>query len=159
MKGKKLKKIILSISSILIISIMSCSSTTEGETVVQDSGIEIIKSNVSVSMKEWDVKVDPNYKMGKHISPGQLTLTLVNEGMLEHNLVLLNNSIHEDLDLTTEGTMADESKLDILGKIEGLQPGETGELVIEDLPAGTYAFICNTAGHYSEGMVYKIISR
>ena len=159
MKGKKLKKIILSISSILIISIMSCSSTTEGEAVVQDSGVEITKSNVSVSMKEWDVKVDPNYKMGKHISPGQLTLTLVNEGMLEHNLVLLNNSIHEDLELTSDGIMADESKLDILGTIEGLQPGETGELVIEDLPAGTYAFICNTAGHYSEGMVYKIISR
>ncbi|MDG2102011.1 MAG: sulfocyanin-like copper-binding protein [Dehalococcoidia bacterium] len=154
-----MRKIILLISSVLIISIMACSSTTEGETVVQDNDVEITKSNVSVSMKEWDVNVDPNYKMGEHIKPGQLTLTLVNEGMLEHNLVLLNNAVHEDLALTSEGTMADESKLDILGKIEGLQPGETGELVIEDLPAGTYAFICNTAGHYSEGMVYKIISR
>jgi|TARA_B110000495_G_scaffold202245_1_gene221815 uncharacterized cupredoxin-like copper-binding protein len=154
-----MKKIVLSISSILIISIMACSSSTKGETVVQNNDIEITKSNVNVSMKEWDVNVDPNYKMGKHIKPGQVTLTLVNEGMLEHNLVLLNNAIHEDLELTSEATMADESKLDILGKIEGLQPGETGELVIEDLPAGTYAFICNTAGHYSEGMVYKFISR
>jgi uncharacterized cupredoxin-like copper-binding protein len=154
-----MKKIVLSISSILIISIMACSSSTKGETVVQNNDIEITKSNVNVSMKEWDVNVDPNYKIGKHIKPGQVTLTLVNEGMLEHNLVLLNNAIHEDLELTSEATMADESKLDILGKIEGLQPGETGELVIEDLPAGTYAFICNTAGHYSEGMVYKFISR
>ena len=80
-----MRKIILLISSVLIISIMACSSTTEGETVVQDNGVEITKSNVSVSMKEWDVNVDPNYKMGKHIKPGQLTLTLVNEGMLEHN--------------------------------------------------------------------------
>ena len=31
--------------------------------------------------------------------------------------------------------------IDILGKIEGIQPGETAELVINDLPAGTYAFI------------------
>ena len=154
-----MKKILLSISSILIISIMACSSSTKGETVVQNNDIEITKSNVNVSMKEWDVNVDPNYKIGKHIKPGQVTLTLVNEGMLEHNLVLLNNAIHEDLELTSEATMADESKLDILGKIEGLEPGETGELVIEDLPAGTYAFICNTAGHYSEGMVYKFISR
>ena len=154
-----MKKIILSISSILIISIISCSSTTEDETVVPDSGVEITKSNVSVSMKEWGVKVDPNYKMGKHIQPGELTLSLTNEGMLEHNLVLLNNSKHEDLELTADETMADESKLDILGAINGLQPGETGELVIKDLPAGTYAFICNTAGHYSEGMVYKFIIR
>ena len=55
--------------------------------------------------------------------------------------------------------MADESKLDILGKIEGLKPGESGQIVISDLPAGTYAFICNTPGHYTEGMVYKFISR
>ena len=29
--------------------------------------------------------------------------------------------------------MADESKLDILGKISGLQPGESGELLLEDI--------------------------
>ena len=97
--------------------------------------------------------------MGKHIKPGELTLTLTNDGNLEHNLVLLNNNIHEDLPLTEDGSMADESKLDILGKIEGIQAGETAELVINDLPAGTYAFICNTAGHYEQGMVYKFIAR
>ena len=32
-------------------------------------------------------------------------------------------------------------------------------IVINDLPAGTYAFICNTAGHYEQGMVYKWIAR
>ena len=114
---------------------------------------------VNVTMSEWDVNVDPNYKMGKHIKPGELTLILTNEGMLEHNLVLLNNNKHEELEMSADGTMADESKLDILGVIEGLKPGETGQLVIDDLPAGTYAFICNTPGHYSEEMVYKIIAR
>ena len=141
------------LSSLLYLSIISiiafgCSSTTEGETVVTDEGQSITKSTVTVTMNEWDVKVDPNYKMGKHIKPGELTLTLKNEGNLEHNLVLLNNNKHEDLELSADGSMADESKLDILGKIEGIQPGESGELVIADLPAGTYAFICNTPGHY-----------
>ena len=156
-----MKKVLSSLLYLSIISIIAfgCSSTTEGETVVSDEGQSITKSTVSVTMNEWDVKVDPNYKMGKHIKPGELTLTLKNEGNLEHNLVLLNNNKHEDLELSPDGSMADESKLDILGKIEGIQPGESGELVIADLPAGTYAFICNTPGHYDQGMVYKFIAR
>ena len=149
-----MKKVLSSLLYLSIISIIAfgCSSTTEGETVVSDEGQSITKSTVSVTMNEWDVKVDPNYKMGKHIKPGELTLTLKNEGNLEHNLVLLNNNKHEDLELSADGSMADESKLDILGKIEGIQPGESGELVIADLPAGTYAFICNTPGHYDQGL-------
>ena len=156
-----MKKVLSSLLYLSIISIIAfgCSSTTEGETVVSDEGQSITKSTVTVTMNEWDVKVDPNYKMGKHIKPGELTLTLKNEGNLEHNLVLLNNNKHEDLELSADGSMADESKLDILGKIEGIQPGESGELVIADLPAGTYAFICNTPGHYDQGMVYKFIAR
>ncbi|MBK90487.1 MAG: hypothetical protein CL772_06375 [Chloroflexi bacterium] len=156
-----MKKVLSSLCYLSIISIIAlgCSSTTEGETVVSDEGETITKSRVDVSMSEWDVDVDPNYKMGKHIKPGELTLTLTNDGNLEHNLVLLNNNKHEDLALTEDGSMADESQLDILGKIEGIQPGETAELVINDLPAGTYAFICNTAGHYDQGMVYKFIAR
>ena len=156
-----MKKVISSLLYLSIISVIAfgCSSTTEGEMVVTDEGQTITKSKVSVTMNEWDVKVDPNYKMGKHIKPGELTLTLKNEGNLEHNLVLLNNNKHEDLELSADGSMADESKLDILGKIEGIQPGESGELVIADLPAGTYAFICNTPGHYDQGMVYKFIAR
>ena len=156
-----MKKVISSLLYLSIISVIAfgCSSTTEGEMVVTDEGQTITKSTVTVTMNEWDVKVDPNYKMGKHIKPGELTLTLKNEGNLEHNLVLLNNNKHEDLELSADGSMADESKLDILGKIEGIQPGESGELVIADLPAGTYAFICNTPGHYDQGMVYKFIAR
>ena len=156
-----MKKVLSSLLYLSIISVIAfgCSSTTEGEMVVTDEGQTITKSTVSVTMNEWDVKVDPNYKMGKHIKPGELTLTLKNEGNLEHNLVLLNNNKHEDLELSADGSMADESKLDILGKIEGIQPGESGEVVIADLPAGTYAFICNTPGHYDQGMVYKFIAR
>ena len=63
----------------------------------------VVASDGQVSMgntviKKTAKKVDPNYKMGKHIKPGELTLTLKNEGNLEHNLVLLNNNKHEDLE-------------------------------------------------------------
>ena len=153
-----MKKLTIFSVSLMALFLIACSSSTEDE-VVTEQVVEVNKSTVNVTMSEWDVNVDPNYKMGKHIKPGELTLILTNEGMLEHNLVLLNNNKHEELEMSADGTMADESKLDILGVIEGLKPGETGQLVIDDLPAGTYAFICNTPGHYSEEMVYKIIAR
>ena len=153
-----MKKLSIFSLSLMALFLIACSSSTEDE-VVTEEAVEVNKSTVNVTMSEWDVNVDPNYKMGKHIKPGELTLILTNEGMLEHNLVLLNNNKHEELEMSADGTMADESKLDILGVIEGLKPGETGQLVIDDLPAGTYAFICNTPGHYSEEMVYKIIAR
>lgn len=153
-----MKKLSIFSVSLMALFLIACSSSTDEE-VVTEEAVEVNKSTVNVTMSEWDVNVNPNYKMGKHIKPGELTLILTNEGMLEHNLVLLNNNKHEELEMSADGTMADESKLDILGVIEGLKPGETGQLVIDDLPAGTYAFICNTPGHYSEEMVYKIIAR
>lgn len=153
-----MKKLSIFSVSLMALFLIACSSSAEDE-VVTEEAVEVNKSTVNVTMSEWDVNVNPNYKMGKHIKPGELTLILTNEGMLEHNLVLLNNNKHEELEMSADGTMADESKLDILGVIEGLKPGETGQLVIDDLPAGTYAFICNTPGHYSEEMVYKIIAR
>ena len=143
--------------AIFLISVTACSSNSE--TVVTEDGSTVTASTVNVYMNEWEVKVDPNYKMGKHIKPGKLTLTLSNEGALEHNLILLNNNKHEDLVLTTDGTMVDESKLDILSRIDTIQPAGTGQLVVDDLQAGVYAFLCNTPGHYELGMVYKIIAR
>ena len=152
-----MKKTLVSLSAIFLISALACS--TNSETVVMKDGLNVTKSTVNVSMNEWEVNVDPNYKMGKHIKPGQLTLTLANEGSLEHNLILLNNNKHENLALIPDGTMVDESALDILSRIETIQPGGTGELVVEDLQAGVYAFICNIPGHYELGGVYKIIAR
>jgi uncharacterized cupredoxin-like copper-binding protein len=153
----KLKKMLVSFLALILISAIGCSSSSG--TVLIEDGSTVIKNTVSVLMNEWEVTVDPNYKIGKHIKPGQLTLTLSNEGSLEHNLILLNNNKHEELALTADRTMVDESKLDILSRMGTIQPGETGQLVVQDLQAGVYAFICNTPGHYELGMVHKIIAR
>ena len=70
-------------------------------------------SDVEITMSEWDVSVDST----SSIKEGKIKLTLVNNGNLEHNMVLLNSDNYENLELTDDSSMADESKLDILGKI------------------------------------------
>ena len=104
-----MKKLSIFSLSLMALFLIACSSSTDDE-VVTEEAVEVNKSTVNVTMSEWDVNVDPNYKMGKHIKPGELTLILSNEGMLEHNLVLLNNNKHEELEMSADGTTAEITK-------------------------------------------------
>ena len=115
-------------------------------------------SSLSIIMNEWDVKPTPNYKMGKHINPGDLNITLTNAGQLEHNLFVLNQSSYDDFNLLDDGT-ADLSEIEVLLEIDNVMPGNNGTGSISDLEPGTYAFICNVPGHYASGTVGKFIIR
>ena len=140
----------------LIMSLMIFACGGETETVVTEEGN--VTSKLGVIMNEWDVKPSPNYKMGKHIPPGHIEVTLTNAGQLEHNMYVLNQSSFDDFAILDDGS-ADISGLEVLLEISTVQPGQSGTGKITDLPAGTYAFICNIPGHYSSGTVGKFIVR
>ena len=140
----------------LIMSLMIFACGGETETVVTEE--ENVTSKLGVIMNEWDVKPSPNYKMGKHIPPGDIEVTLTNAGQLEHNMYVLNQSSYDDFAILDDGS-ADISGLEVLLEISTVQPGQSGTGKITDLPAGTYAFICNIPGHYSSGTVGKFIVR
>ena len=140
----------------LIMSLMIFACGGETETVVTEEGN--VTSKLGVIMNEWDVKPSPNYKMGKHIPPGDIEVTLTNAGQLEHNMYILNQSSYDDFAILDDGS-ADISGLEVLLEISTVQPGQSGTGKITDLPAGTYAFICNIPGHYSSGTVGKFIVR
>ena len=140
----------------LIMSLMIFACGGETETVVTEEGN--VTSKLGVIMNEWDVKPSPNYKMGKHIPPGDIEVTLTNAGQLEHNMYVLNQSSFDDFAILDDGS-ADISGLEVLLEISTVQPGQSGTGKITDLPAGTYAFICNIPGHYSSGTVGKFIVR
>ncbi|MFL2642564.1 MAG: sulfocyanin-like copper-binding protein [Dehalococcoidia bacterium] len=140
----------------LIMSLMIFACGGETETVVTEEGS--VTSKLGVIMNEWDVKPSPNYKMGKHIPPGDIEVTLTNAGQLEHNMYVLNQSSFDDFAILDDGS-ADISGLEVLLEISTVQPGQSGTGMITDLPAGTYAFICNIPGHYSSGTVGKFIVR
>ena len=140
----------------LIMSLMIFACGGETETVVTEEGN--VTSKLGVIMNEWDVKPSPNYKMGKHIPPGDIEVTLTNAGQLEHNMYVLNQSSYDDFAILDDGS-ADISGLEVLLEISTVQPGQTGKGKLTDLPAGVYAFICNIPGHYSSGTVGKFIVR
>ena len=147
---KKLFVISLLMSSL----IFACGG--ESETVVTDEGKTT--STLGVIMNEWDVKPTPNYKMGKHIPPGDINITLTNAGQLEHNMIVLNQSSYDDFPIADDGS-ADLTGIEVLLEISTTQPGQSGNGLLTDVPAGVYAFICNIPGHYSSGTVGKFIVR
>ena len=147
---KKLFAISLLMSSL----IFACGG--ESETVVTDEGKTT--STLGVIMNEWDVKPTPNYKMGKHIPPGDINITLTNAGQLEHNMIVLNQSSYDDFPIADDGS-ADLTGIEVLLEISTTQPGQSGNGLLTDVPAGVYAFICNIPGHYSSGTVGKFIVR
>tara|TARA_B100000945_G_C20371972_1_gene592606 strand:- start:466 stop:882 length:417 start_codon:yes stop_codon:yes gene_type:complete len=128
----------------------------ESETVVTDEGKTT--STLGVIMNEWDVKPTPNYKMGKHIPPGDIEITLTNAGQLEHNMIVLNQSSYDDFPIADDGS-ADLTGIEVLLEISTTQPGQSGNGLLTDVPAGVYAFICNIPGHYASGTVGKFIVR
>jgi uncharacterized cupredoxin-like copper-binding protein len=69
------------------------------------------------------------------VKPGKVTFFLVNTGSVSHDMVVMS---------------ADGSKS--LGRSELIQPGDSGVLTVDNLPAGTYKIICDQPGHESLGM-------
>ena len=112
---KKLFSIILIMSSLMF----ACGG--ESETVVSDEGK--VTSTLGVIMNEWDVKPTPNYKMGKHIPPGDIDVTLTNAGQLEHNMIVLNQSSYDDFAILDDGS-ADLSGIEVLLEISTTHQGK-----------------------------------
>jgi uncharacterized cupredoxin-like copper-binding protein len=77
---------------------------------------------------------------------GALTFTVVNEGTIEHEMVVIK---------TDEGAanLATDGEADETGAVDEitLAAGESGDLEV-DLEPGAYALVCNLPGHYANGM-------
>lgn len=55
--------------------------------------------------------------------------------------------------LENKGTVEHDVNIDALGlKMDLVKPGQTGELTVPDVAAGSYQFWCTVAGHKEAGM-------
>lgn len=86
---------------------------------------------------------------------GKLRVTVKNEGETTHELVVIRTALDEAaLPLTTQGDRVDEAAVGVSHldpEAEDIAAGKSKTITIE-LPAGRYVFVCNIAGHYSNGM-------
>jgi len=103
----------------------------------------------SIRVTTTDFKFDP---MTWAVNAGQsVDLTLVNQGALEHEWVL----IKAGMDVTLPFDADDEDK--VFWEIEA-EPGETKtETFIAPSEPGTYKIVCGTPAHLEQGMAATLI--
>jgi nitrite reductase (NO-forming) len=99
-------------------------SASPAASPVADGAIIVEAIDIEYSVTEIKVPADTD-----------TTITLVNKGVLEHDLVI------ESLKLATAL----------------LKPGEEGSIVV-NAPAGEYEYWCTVAGHKELGMLGKLIA-
>lgn len=94
------------------------------------------------------------------VPAGMLTVRLLNDGGLDHELVVLPLADGQQIGQRTvgpDGTVDESSSLgeasvsNAEGEGDGIAPGRSGWVTL-DLAPGRYELICNIEGHYAAGM-------
>ena len=79
---------------------------------------------------------------------GKLTLTLVNDGKVPHELVLLKTKEKADSLKVKTGRVSEAASV---GEVSETAAGATKSTTLT-LKPGAYVFVCNIPGHYQDGM-------
>jgi len=104
-------------------------TVTMGEaTVVDDSEPAVNEDGTAATIRAFDIGY--NQTAITVAADTDVTITLINDGVAEHDLVIEGTEFGTEL----------------------LAGGESAELVI-NLPAGTYVYYCTVAGHRAAGML------
>lgn len=103
---------------------------------------------VNVVLNEW--KVIPSVSS---VVSGETTFAASNQGVLAHELVIIQTGLAADkLVVDTSTNKVDEkASSQLIDEIEEFPAGITRSKSVR-LTAGKYALICNIAGHYQAGM-------
>jgi uncharacterized cupredoxin-like copper-binding protein len=112
----------------IVLGLVACGGSSGGGSGGSGGGQPAGSNKIMMS----DYKFAPS---SLSVKSGKVTLFLVNTGSVSHDMVVMS---------------ADGSKS--LGRSELIQPGDSGVLTINDLPAGSYNFICDQPGHEGLGM-------
>lgn len=115
-------------------------------------------TDVTIELREY--AIDPQRTAAR---PGSVTYHVRNRGELTHEFLVVRTDLpHAELP-RLEGNGADESRLDIVGHIDSIEPGSEAEITL-DMQEGKYVIICNlvtdSTSHYLSGMYDRfVISR
>jgi uncharacterized cupredoxin-like copper-binding protein len=111
------------------------------------AGASAKSTSVNVALADtMKITVDRN-----SVPAGLVTFVVKNNGLLEHELVVIKTDVAED---KLAPDTSEPGKMDEAGNM-----GETGDMIAGasntftiTLPAGHYVLMCNEVGHYVGGM-------
>ena len=107
------------------------------------------EADVDVSLEDGSISMSTT-----DLAAGELTFSSTNEGTSIHEIEVF--SVPEGTEtgeIPVEDNVADVegAGLELIDEVEDIAPSTTADLTV-DLEPGSYALICNLAGHYAAGM-------
>jgi uncharacterized cupredoxin-like copper-binding protein len=119
-------------------------------TAAAGSTIEIVVGDTTGLDGPMTMTVSP-----ETATAGNVTFSVKNTGTITHEVVVLpltSGTTYDQLAVETSGADVDKVSEDgSLGESGELAAGESKTFTI-DMPAGSYALVCNIAKHYAMGM-------
>ena len=111
------------------------------------------KGNVKITERDFRITAP------KRLAPGEVTLSITNNGPDTHELIVVR-ARGKSLPLRTDGLTVNEERLQerIVGVLEPRSAGTTHTLRLHLVP-GRYVLLCNMAGHYLGGMHTQVVVR
>jgi uncharacterized cupredoxin-like copper-binding protein len=102
-----------------------------------------------VTLNDWSITGEGGGALSAQA--GQVAFEIQNVGTVPHDFVVIATDI-DVADLPVDAALVDEGAAGVVnGRASPIDAGNNDVLRLE-LEAGTYAVICNIAGHYAMGM-------
>lgn len=100
---------------------------------------------IGVTLSEFDVEPAES-----SATAGEVTFSVVNDGAIAHELVVVKSDAAEDA-LPVQGGVVPEDQVDVIDKTGQIRTKQSEDLTVT-LEAGSYILICNIPAHYGSGM-------
>jgi len=139
-------KSVVAIAALAPLALAACGSKGASNETEGKGG-----SQVAVTLDDYAIRPAETT-----LSAGEVAFKIENVGATEHEMVVIRSDVAIE-DIPVDGDEANEEApgMTPIGEVEGVQPGETTELVLT-LEPGRYILLCNLAKHFGRGMVTEI---
>jgi uncharacterized cupredoxin-like copper-binding protein len=112
-------------------------------------------TTVGISLNEWTITAEGGGALST-VQAGEVLFEVHNDGAVPHELVIIKTDTDPATFTASGGKVDEEGVGELIGEVEEF-PGGATETGTFGLQPGTYALICNVAGHYEQGMYASLI--
>ena len=99
-----------------------------------DTGSSASTTQINATLKEWAIDLSQ-----KEVPAGKVTINVTNEGMMRHNLTVIDSNGNQ------------------IGQTSTFASSEGPQTLAVDLKAGTYTLECSLPGHAQHGQITQLV--